>query len=70
MINPLNYYDYDVEPHYEDDNNNNEIIKNIKKNVSAQEIQDLKYFLFLTTHNQYTDIEIEYIIKNRLLEYD
>lgn len=77
MISTLNYYDYIVEPldadaiphpHFDDDNNN-EKIKSFM-NVSSQEIQDLKYFLFLTTHNQYTDTEIEYIIKNRLLEYD
>lgn len=64
MINTLNYSDYtcvdETAPY-----------KNIRDvNITSQDIDEMKHFLFLTTHNHYTKDEVEYIIKNKLLEYE
>jgi len=42
------------------------IISDMDLNI---QVQELKYFLFLTTHNHYSDDECKYIIKEKLLEY-
>ena len=64
MIETLYYSDYncvDETPAYQ---------TSYVANVSSQEVDEMKHFLFLITHNHYTKEEVEFIIKNKLLEYD
>jgi len=64
MINTLNYSVYECV--------NEPIINDINYDVevSFKKIEEMKHLLYLITHNHYTHKEVEYIIKNRLLEYD
>ncbi len=64
MINTLNYSVFECG----DENITNNDIIDVE--VSSQKIEEMKHLLFLLTHNHYTHKEVEYIIKNRLLEYD
>ncbi len=64
MIDTLTYSDYEsVDETYK-------IVQHDVNNISSHEIDEMKHFLFLITQNHYTNTEIIYIIKNRLLEYD
>jgi len=66
MKNTLSYSEYKS-----DDKNKKSCLQiNDYNKISIDEIEEFKYFLFLTTHNHYSNDEVEYIIKNRLLEYD